>query len=280
MFQVTHQSIPVVNDFGTKPYWSCTEYMNWHKALKKAYGKTAADAKFKKVWEVIPGSAYNFLFTNCSDFNAYMASEGIKISASGVLTFVGDSYNTLKNVAMPAAAVIVGGWVYLTYFRPRHTIVENRNKVSGLEGIEGFESKDLLLLAALGLGALALTAAPSKGGACTGTHCRTPAGWAIQDLQDVYYKLADVVLARLGYIARVRTESSYVDVMRKAYVNGKQARQDNLNKYYQSSGKTSKTIFEEELQAVFDYYGVATIDASTAANAGRQVPWYSLSRWF
>jgi hypothetical protein len=205
-----------------------------------------------------------------------MASEGISISQGGVVTFVGEGYNAITQYAMPLAAVAVGGWVYLTYFRPRHTIVENRQKVNGIEGVGG---KEVLLLAGLGLGALAVFGKPQKGGFCTGTRCRTPAGWAITDLKDVYFNLAPVVIARTGFLARLRTETQYVDAMRKAYVNGKQDRQENLNKYYAAAGKTSRQIFEEEIQAVFDFYSAATVDASTFANNNQQTPWYSLSRW-
>lgn len=48
---ITADSIPDLDDWGVDEWWGCSDWVAWHKANKRKYGKEIANQKFAEHWK-------------------------------------------------------------------------------------------------------------------------------------------------------------------------------------------------------------------------------------
>ena len=63
---ITENSVPNLDDWGWDNYWSCEDWVEWHKIMKSKKGKSFADSNFLKWWEAQTSFANSF---NCRSYN-------------------------------------------------------------------------------------------------------------------------------------------------------------------------------------------------------------------
>lgn len=80
-YTITADSIPDYDSYGIDDYWSCVDWINWHKALKAKYSKTVADQTWQNAWDKQDSfeHAYNWCKYG-STFNSYVNSQGLDAS--------------------------------------------------------------------------------------------------------------------------------------------------------------------------------------------------------
>ena len=47
---ITADSVPDLDDWGVDDFWSCTQWVEWHKAMVKKYGNENANIRFAHFW--------------------------------------------------------------------------------------------------------------------------------------------------------------------------------------------------------------------------------------
>lgn len=79
-FEITADSIPVLDEWGWDDYWGIAEWQLWHSLMVKKYGKDSAKIKFEYYWNKQDAfsSPYNWAKYN-PQFVAYLKSNGIDI---------------------------------------------------------------------------------------------------------------------------------------------------------------------------------------------------------
>lgn len=96
VYEITAESTPDYDEWGPDSYWSCQDWITWHRALKKKYGAIDAKTRFGAAWD--KRSAFGHELT-CSlsdtDFINYFKAEGFKWDASG--SFVLSVGNAVKS---------------------------------------------------------------------------------------------------------------------------------------------------------------------------------------
>lgn len=96
VYEITADSTPDYDEWGPDTYWSCQDWITWHKALKKKYGADEAKRRFGNAWD--KRSAFGHELT-CSlsdaDFIRYFKSEGFTWDASG--SFIISAANAVKS---------------------------------------------------------------------------------------------------------------------------------------------------------------------------------------
>lgn len=139
-FVITADSVPVPDGWGWGDYWSCAEYVQWHKLNVQAYGSDVANQKFVSAWSSISGILstdhnYNWCKYDRS-FADYFAAYGIDVGniLSNAVTAAGNIVNAAGNVtqgvsnttqllkwALPVALVIAliiaSMWAYNKFAR-------------------------------------------------------------------------------------------------------------------------------------------------------------------
>ena len=50
IYNITWDSVPDFDDWGWDDYWVCSDWVNWHKEMKRVKGKSYADETFLKYW--------------------------------------------------------------------------------------------------------------------------------------------------------------------------------------------------------------------------------------
>lgn len=84
VYDITADSTPDYDEWGPDSYWSCQDWITWHKALKAKYGADEAKSRFASAWG--KRSAFGHELT-CSlsdtDFISYFKSQGFTWDASG-----------------------------------------------------------------------------------------------------------------------------------------------------------------------------------------------------
>jgi len=80
-FTITADSTPVYDGWGWDDYWSCEDWISWHKALKEKFGKASADLKWIDAWNAqsIDASPYNWCKYG-TGFNSYVNKEGLPVT--------------------------------------------------------------------------------------------------------------------------------------------------------------------------------------------------------
>lgn len=63
---ITENSVPNMDDWGWDDYWTCEDWVEWHKIMKSKKGKQYADANFLKSWEAQSSFSNTY---NCRSYN-------------------------------------------------------------------------------------------------------------------------------------------------------------------------------------------------------------------
>jgi hypothetical protein len=103
IFNITADSVPVLDTWGWGDYWGVQEWITWHKANKQKYGKAMADARFKMWWlkQDSDANPYNWAKYD-SDFRAYMSAEGL-------LPFVSNIFADVVSAGTEIISTTAGG---------------------------------------------------------------------------------------------------------------------------------------------------------------------------
>ena len=118
--EITASSTPDYDNWGWDSFWSCAEWIAWHKALKNAYGQDQANAIFTAAWEKQDSfeHAYNWCKYNSTFYNYIKKNfpdEQGNVFATIInsVSNVAEGVNTTANVAkflLPAAAIALAIW--------------------------------------------------------------------------------------------------------------------------------------------------------------------------
>lgn len=104
---ITAQSIPDYDEWGSDSYWTCQEWVLWHKALKAAYGKQQADVIFQNAWDNRSAFGHELVCSLYdSEFISYFKSQGYSwdivsgaiITVSDVAGNIGDAASNLTSL--------------------------------------------------------------------------------------------------------------------------------------------------------------------------------------
>lgn len=87
---ITSDSIPDYDNWGIDDYWSCTDWINWHKTLKAKLGKPQADQVWLTAWNKQDFFEHNLSWCKyASSFNDYVKNENLAVSHLLADTFSG-----------------------------------------------------------------------------------------------------------------------------------------------------------------------------------------------
>jgi hypothetical protein len=132
MAVTTWNTAPNYDEWGSDSYWSCADWVQWHKLLKEKYGKEKAIG----IWNYAYSQGTQFAsHWNCrtsdSAFRRYVAQEGLNpYESAGVLSPVlkvvgggfdivsgtGDFLSAIgKNLKYVGYAAIVGTIIYIGF---------------------------------------------------------------------------------------------------------------------------------------------------------------------
>lgn len=80
-YTITADSIPDYDSWGPDDYWSCEDWIAWHKALKNKYGKPTADSTWLNAWNKQDAFEHNYSWCKyAGQFNSYVNSENLAVS--------------------------------------------------------------------------------------------------------------------------------------------------------------------------------------------------------
>lgn len=131
---ITAESVPDYDDWGWDNYWTCNDWVEWHKALKKKFGKEKADSVWISAWDKQDMFEHNMNWCKYdSGFAHYMSSENLPVGhlLSDVIVGAGDVGGNLIDAAagtskvlkiiIPVAIVLASGiflyWGYKTFVK-------------------------------------------------------------------------------------------------------------------------------------------------------------------
>ena len=110
---ITAESIPNLDDWGYDDYWSCQQWMQWHKLMVNAWGREKANYRFVFFWDqqTMGAAGYDCRSFN-SEFRRYAQEQGFYdalFSGIGVLAKpIGWSIDTAGNILDAAGNVVSG----------------------------------------------------------------------------------------------------------------------------------------------------------------------------
>lgn len=100
---ITADSIPDLDEWGIDDYWSCNDWITWHKAVTQKYGLDNANLVFAKFWNEQTFGAHALgCRTVDSEFRQYVASVGL-------YEIVWKGAGGLKYLLQPVGAVMQTG---------------------------------------------------------------------------------------------------------------------------------------------------------------------------
>lgn len=67
VYTITADSIPDYDEWGPDDYWSCADWITWHKAMKSKYGKDEANRRFLSAFHQAGFLASSY---DCRSFNS------------------------------------------------------------------------------------------------------------------------------------------------------------------------------------------------------------------
>lgn len=80
-YNITADSVPDYDSWGPDDYWSCQNWIDWHKAMKARYGKQEADQKWLNAWNDQDAFEANYNWCKYSaSFNTYVNGEGLNVT--------------------------------------------------------------------------------------------------------------------------------------------------------------------------------------------------------
>ncbi len=107
-FTITADSQPDIDNWGPDSYWSCQDYITWHKLNVQAYGVDTANQKFVAAWQKL--DAFDADYNWCkyeSYFVDYFEGYGLKVgnilssiwlSIGNIGSAVGNTTEGIKNL--------------------------------------------------------------------------------------------------------------------------------------------------------------------------------------
>lgn len=116
-FIITADSEPVYDSLGWGDYWSCDDWLEWHKALKKKFGSAIADPKWVQAWNA--QTSFSAPMSWCKYggvFNEYVRKEKLNVtwwlpnllnSVTSVAEDAGDAAKNTSNVLKVAIPIII-----------------------------------------------------------------------------------------------------------------------------------------------------------------------------
>lgn len=97
------RSIPTID-------WTCEQWVDYHKALKKYTGKLNANANFVKAFKTIGITGKGSKCTGDSDFYQYFKSQGIDVSQGSLESLWNETKGFASNIGN---AFKIGGYVIM-----------------------------------------------------------------------------------------------------------------------------------------------------------------------
>lgn len=92
---ITAQSTPDYDQWGWDSYWSCTDWITWHQALEKEFGRSEANRIAQAAWDQQDFFEHNRSWCKYNqDFVKYFKSVGL----GGDQSFTSMAYETVYNV--------------------------------------------------------------------------------------------------------------------------------------------------------------------------------------
>lgn len=114
---ITADSKPDYDEFGVDDYWSCDDWINWHKALKKKFGKQVADKTWTEAWNKQDSFESDFNWCKYQGtFNSYVRAENLNAtwwlpnilnSITGIAEDASDAAKNTSNVLKVVIPVLV-----------------------------------------------------------------------------------------------------------------------------------------------------------------------------
>lgn len=130
-FVITSQSTPDYDDWGWDDYWSCADWITWHKAMVKDFGKDYANTKLIKAYHQNAVLAHH---VSCRSVNAafkdyakkngfydqlFTGLEGVVVKGGAALVNVADSaLNVTDSLADNAEDVAKSSLTITKYLLP------------------------------------------------------------------------------------------------------------------------------------------------------------------
>lgn len=111
-YTITADSVPDYDNWGPDDYWSCNDWITWHKELKKKYTKAEADKKWIAAWEQQGGTEHNANWCKYSgSFNEYVRKEKLDVS-NFIANILNDATTVIENAGDTAvSATKILKWV-------------------------------------------------------------------------------------------------------------------------------------------------------------------------
>lgn len=108
--EITESSTPNLDDWGIDDYWTCSDWMEWHKAMKSQKGKEYANSEFLKWWYKQSTGAHAI---SCRSFNTafrnYMKEEKLYDSLFDGAGLIAKPIGAAQDVASSAINTVSSG---------------------------------------------------------------------------------------------------------------------------------------------------------------------------
>lgn len=135
VFNITADSTPVYDGWGPGDYWSCEDWIAWHKALKDKYGKAQADATWLSAWNAQDSFEHDYNWCKYgAAFNAYVNAENLPVThlvsdviagttnvTSNIITGATNTSATIKKLLPIVLVIVIIG--ALIYFAKKYKVV-------------------------------------------------------------------------------------------------------------------------------------------------------------
>lgn len=109
-WNITADSIPVLDEWGWDDYWGVYEWIDWYNKVKAKHSKVYADTLFKIYWNKQDTFAnpYNWAKYD-SDFRAFLSKEGLLSSVTNVFADVVSAGTNVVSSGASAAQNVAEG---------------------------------------------------------------------------------------------------------------------------------------------------------------------------
>lgn len=113
---ITADSKPDFDSWGPDDYWSCDDWIFWHKKLKEKFGKDQADLTWINAWNSQGGTEHNYNWCKYGgSFNDYVRDEKLGVSwvlpnllndAAGLINSAGSSLGNVGDLITNVTKVL------------------------------------------------------------------------------------------------------------------------------------------------------------------------------
>jgi hypothetical protein len=254
-FDLSYNSIPVVNDYGFNSYWTCPDWEEFTKNLIAAYGQKQAKYKIEHYFaDMSQGTAATAWFDNCNSLNKLFADNGINVKAGGLWTTVTGYWDTLS-FTVKTGLLIAAGVGVVAFLYPAQARTERLRKGETPVPIPR-------LLAGAGAG---LAAAYFIGNNLTGLtregDLSVVDGVNLYDTKDIYDSAIQYLQKAVDDPGTAsNTANSFLQ-----FANSRLGTNIDFNSFY-------IRIFP----AIADFWSLQTVGAAEYANNGQPVAWWNI----